>query len=59
MFQTAQGIFWPAPRRRDTATTAPERPKRRPPVFIHDAITPWNGETMLLALLRQQAETDD
>ena len=37
--------------------TAPPR-RRHPPVFIHDAVTPWNGETMLLTLLRAQALAD-
>lgn len=34
-------------------------PRRRQPVFIHDAITPWNGETLLLTLLRAQAPDED
>ena len=33
--------------------------KLRAPVFIQDAITPWNGETLLLTLLRAQALEDD
>ncbi|MCL6282343.1 hypothetical protein M3P21_02280 [Ruegeria sp. 2012CJ41-6] len=27
-------------------------------IFIQDAVTPWGGETMLLALLRAQAKKD-
>jgi len=33
--------------------------KRRPPVFIHDAVTPCNGETLLLTLLRPKALSDN
>lgn len=39
------------------SVTAPPR-RVAPPVLIHDAITPWNGETMLLSLLRAQALAD-
>ena len=35
--------------------TGPEPRPRRSPVFIHDAVTPWGGETLLLSLLRAQA----
>ncbi|MEO1733649.1 MAG: hypothetical protein AAFR45_08495 [Pseudomonadota bacterium] len=31
--------------------------KYRPPVLIHDAVTPWQDETLLLALTRED-ETD-
>jgi hypothetical protein len=31
----------------------------RAPVFIHDAITPWGRETLLLKLLREQASDQD
>lgn len=33
-------------------TTGPEPRPYRPPVLIHDAVLPWRGETLLLALLR-------
>ncbi|UUV05784.1 hypothetical protein [Ruegeria sp. YS9] len=36
-------------------STSPERKPLRAPVFIHDAVTPWRDETMLLKLLRAQA----
>jgi hypothetical protein len=36
----------------------PEPFARRSPVFIHDAITPCLGETLLLKLLREQAKAD-
>jgi hypothetical protein len=49
--------FWPAPAR---AATTPEPPRKRlTPIFIGDAVQPWAGETMLLAILRQDAEGDD
>jgi hypothetical protein len=35
--------------------TGPDRKPRRAPVFIHDSVTPWGGETMLLSILRRQA----
>ncbi|WP_298851807.1 hypothetical protein [uncultured Ruegeria sp.] len=35
--------------------TGPEFKPMRSPVFIHDAVTPWGAETMLLKLLREQA----
>lgn len=38
------------------ARTGPARRPRRAPVFIHDAVTPWRGETMLLSMLRAQAQ---
>ena len=31
----------------------------RAPVFIHDAVTPWGHETLLLKLLREQAADQD
>ena len=37
------------------ASAGPERKPMRAPVFIHDAVTPWADETMLLKLLREQA----
>ncbi|WP_170762778.1 hypothetical protein [Ruegeria lacuscaerulensis] len=41
------------------AATGPERKLLRAPVFIHDAITPWGQETLLLKLLREQAADQD
>ncbi|MFA3916889.1 hypothetical protein [Ruegeria hyattellae] len=41
----------------DTATGKKPVP-RHGSVFIQDAVTPWGGETMLLTLLRRQAEKD-
>ncbi|TNF57688.1 MAG: hypothetical protein EP307_13475 [Rhodobacteraceae bacterium] len=32
--------------------TGGDRPRRPGPVFIQDAVTPWRGETLLLALWR-------
>lgn len=37
------------------ATNGPEPKPMHAPVFIHDAITPWGDETMLLKLWREQA----
>ncbi|WP_298840137.1 hypothetical protein [uncultured Roseobacter sp.] len=42
----------------DTAT-APERPvRRKSPVFIGDAVQPWGPDTLLLDLMRRDAESD-
>ncbi|WP_170396585.1 hypothetical protein [Ruegeria arenilitoris] len=41
------------------STTGPERNPMRAPVFIHDAVTPWRDETLLLKLLRDQAVNQD
>lgn len=37
------------------SATGPEPKRRGGPVFIHDAIVPWQGETLLLSMLREQA----
>lgn len=37
------------------AVRAPERKPARMPVFIQDAVLPWQGETLLLSILRAQA----
>ena len=50
--------FLPIMREDAPAATGPKPARRSGPVFIHDAVTPWLGETVLLALLRQQAEDD-
>ena len=39
--------------------TGPAPKPLRAPVFIHDAITPWGSETLLLKLLREQAADQD
>ena len=44
------------------ARTAPTPTPRPDPIFIHDAITPYRGETLLSAMLRadlEQAMKDD
>ena len=54
MFAATFSAFWTAPAK---DRTAPEPPRKRPaPVFIGDAVQPWQGETMLLALLRAGSE---
>lgn len=54
MFATAVSFFWPAADA--SAATQPE-PRRRPsPIFIGDAVQPWGRETLLLAVLRRDAE---
>jgi len=50
--------FWAITQDADIETGPPPKP-RRAPVFIHDAITPWGHETMLLKLLREQAADQD
>ncbi|WP_121061336.1 hypothetical protein [Chachezhania antarctica] len=44
---------------RPVATQAPGKGRAREPVFIHDAIVPWQGETLLLAMLRKDLEDGD
>lgn len=45
-----------ASKAKDAAGKKPE--PRHGSIFIQDAVTPWGGETMLLSLLRKQAEKD-
>ncbi|MGI9370758.1 MAG: hypothetical protein ACR2O2_18165 [Ruegeria sp.] len=53
----APPIWFAAP---DTeSVTGPPSKPRRSPVFIHDAITPWGRDTMLLALWREQVRDQD
>ncbi|WP_298934296.1 hypothetical protein [uncultured Ruegeria sp.] len=42
----------------DAVTGPPPKPMRTP-IFIHDAVTPWGPETMLLKLLREQVADQD
>lgn len=53
--QTLGGSFWADADADGNSTTGPERRRMRSPVFIGDALTPWGGETLLLAMLRAQA----
>jgi hypothetical protein len=39
--------------------TRPGPRRRNAPVFIHDAVTPWRDETVLLKMLRDQSATQD
>jgi hypothetical protein len=57
MFANALTSFWAlGPKEK----AVPEPPGKRPaPVFIGDAVQPWAGETMLLSVLRQQAEDEN
>lgn len=53
--------FWarlaaPAANHPAQARTAPSPRKAHGPVFIHDAVTPYRGETMLSAMLRADLE---
>lgn len=41
------------------ARRAPPRPRRSGPVFIHDAITPCRGETLLSLMLRREIEASE
>jgi hypothetical protein len=57
MFAAALSGFWPAPPK---AQERPAPPRKRPaPVLIGDAVQPFAGETLLLALLRAEAEKKD
>ena len=38
--------------------TGPERKARPGPIFIHDAVQTWRGETLLLDILRRDGEED-
>lgn len=50
MTTATQALFAPPD---DTRATTGPTPARRPgPVFIHDAVTPFAGATLLLALWR-------
>lgn len=56
MFAATLSHFWSAPARE---AAAPEPPRKRPPpIFIADAVHPWQGETLLLAILRAEAADD-
>lgn len=57
MDRAADIPIWAIGRVNDT-TTGPERKPLRSPVFIHDAVTPWGRETLLLALWREQQARD-
>jgi hypothetical protein len=58
MTTAAAHAFFSMPKLRFTRTadaaarTDPPTPRCRAPVFIHDAATPWRGETLLSAMLR-------
>ncbi|WP_282152281.1 hypothetical protein [Ruegeria atlantica] len=54
MDRTATSLFWTHSQAAETHTGPAPKPLRAP-VFIHDAITPWGTETLLLKLLREQA----
>ena len=58
MHRALTPLFWTVSQDTDATTGPPPKP-RRAPVFIHDAITPWGAETMLLKLLREQAADQD
>ncbi|MFC3612463.1 hypothetical protein ACFORG_01710 [Lutimaribacter marinistellae] len=60
MERVAKAPFWvlskPAER---TATRTGPPPRKSAPVFIHDAIMPWQGTTLLYAQMRREAEDQD
>ena len=57
MEQTLRTPFLPS--LAETETRARPKPKPlRAPLFIQDAVTPWAGSTMLLALWQQQEAED-
>ncbi len=51
MTTATQALF--AARDNAPATTGPAPARRPGPVFIHDAVTPFGGATLLLALWRE------
>ena len=55
--RTGYGV--PTARAEASARSGPAPRKPRQPVFIHDAIMPWRGETLLLAILRADGETGE
>ncbi|WP_299779284.1 hypothetical protein [uncultured Roseobacter sp.] len=56
MFASAVSFFWPPV---SQAPVRPAPPKRYPsPVFIGDAVQPWGQGTMLLDILRREADAD-
>lgn len=50
--------LWGYSQKNDATTGPPAKPVRAP-IFIHDAVTPWGSETMLLRLWREQATDQD
>ena len=48
--------FFSAPEQRSDERTDPPAPAPDLPVFIYDAVTPFKGETLLLARLRADFE---
>ncbi|WP_291729269.1 hypothetical protein [Leisingera sp. F5] len=57
MEQTLHSPF-PAPMAAAEDRTKPKPKPLLAPLFIQDAVTPWAGSTMLLALWRQQEAED-
>ena len=60
MTTATQSGFWtwlagPAPQ----AKTGPEPKPRRAPVFIHDAVVPWKGSTLLCEMMLRDLEDDE
>ncbi|WP_058282644.1 hypothetical protein [Ruegeria denitrificans] len=58
MDRTLNPPIWTLSKDTESAT-GPERKIMRAPVFIHDAVTPWRDETLLLKLMRDQAADQD
>ncbi|MCV3271627.1 hypothetical protein [Roseobacter sinensis] len=54
MFASAISLFWSIPDARGATGPAPRR--RPSPIFIGDAVQPWGRETLLLEILRRDAE---
>lgn len=46
-----RSLFSPAAK--SVSRNDPPKPRRAPPVFIHDAITPCQGETLLSLMLKR------
>lgn len=54
MLSATLAALWVSPVRDDALPAPPKN--RSGPVFIGDAVQPWGEDTMLLALLRRDAE---
>ncbi|WP_422176854.1 hypothetical protein [Aestuariivita sp.] len=54
MTTATQSGFWAwFSRSQAPATTGPKRRARPGPIFIHDAVVPYRGSTLLLEILRR------
>ena len=60
MKTATQSAFWAwFGKPRTDVATGPERKARPGPIFIHDAVVPIRGSTMLLEILRADEPDDE